>query len=199
MPRARKTSAELRLSQPRRGRLAKRIAEENAALGIVPEAESTRCLSYAFSMECFLGDVGRERETFQARILPGQTVAMELGTRFNWRIDHPLTAARGHATWVLENNSPCEHRTDCERFLRELSGETQFVCDPVAAANIRTRMNVFVGSPNWQLSAQENFELVEICAWKKTDGSNRFPESHWQSHRWRNVIAASEKVIRTQL
>jgi hypothetical protein len=196
MPQRRKTSRELLNSQSRTGRVAARIREE---AGLPAEAENLRCVSQSFSLDEFITKVSRERESFKDRVLPGQVVALEHGARFNWREDHPLTHARSHAEWELVNNLSGTHRNDCEKFLKELSGETEFILDPVAAANVRVWLDVMTGGPNWALTARQNFELVLANGWKKRDGTDRHDETFWQSFTHRNILAQGKKIVREQL
>jgi hypothetical protein len=196
MAQPRKSAAQLKLTQSRTGRIAARIREE---AGLPAEAENLRCLSQSYSLDEFIGKVSRERQSFKDRVLPGQVVALEHGARFNWREDHPLTAARSHAEWELVNNSTGTHRTDCEKFLKELSGETEFILDPVAAANVRVWLDVMTGGPNWALTARQNFELVLANGWKKRDGTDRHGDSFWESFSHRNCLAQGKKLVREQL
>jgi hypothetical protein len=196
MPRPRKTARDLMNSQSRKGRIDARRAEEE---GIPVKTEGLRCLSQAYSLDEFMTKVGRERTTFKDRVLPGQVIAQEHGARFNWREDHPLTQARSHAEWEIVNNLPGPHRNDCEKFLKELSGETDFILDPVAAANVRVWLDVMTGGPGWALTARQNFELVLTNGWKRKDGSDRHKPDFWESFTHRNILAAGKKIVRDQL
>ena len=124
-----------------------------------------------------------ERQTFSTRILPGQTVATELGNvRFNWRSNHPLAIVRKFAEHVAK--APTGYgqvtRRFCQRFLADLTSghERGFYIDPVAAESLP----LWLALRRWDCDTLAPMQLlcpVQIVAWKKATGEYRFNNLWW--------------------
>jgi hypothetical protein len=180
-----KPAWQLKLSQPRAGRLAQRIAEEG---GIPGGATSPRPERIAEFQE----RIRWSARTFSERLLPGEPLMLEFGgVDYNWR---------EFGSFTLAHKFAARHREQpgCAEFLEDLDSDTpQFFMDPTATEAIGSHwFTAFHDSVNWELTAEEVFTLTKIIGWKKPDGLPRYPESFWESHRFRNVLAAGFKAAR---
>jgi hypothetical protein len=95
MGRPRKSSEELKASGAKPFKVAKRVAEEQVALGNLPSTEEESSAKHSLSLAAFIARVKKVRETFCDRLDPTKTTCKELGNEeFNWREGHPLTILR---------------------------------------------------------------------------------------------------------
>jgi len=95
------------------------------------------------TLEEFLADTARQRATFTARLVPGQTILLDDDNQaFTWPDDDPSTRARDYCQRVVQGVLPaCDlHKRACARFLRDLEDGAArgFFFDAVAARHIAT-------------------------------------------------------------
>jgi len=130
------------------------------------------------TLEEFLADTARQRATFTARLVPGQTILLDDDNQaFTWPDDDPSTRARDYCQRVVQGVLPaCDlHKRACARFLRDLEDGAArgFFFDAVAARHIATWFAVFCKRPlfDWQL-----FTVVNLFGWRLPSGLRRFKE-----------------------
>lgn len=177
MARRRKTSEELQAAGAKPGRIAKRLAEEQAA-GITSPPPEEPIPSEAFSN--LVIRIAHERNTFARRIIPDQTVTLNFDNSvFSWPIGHPLTVAWDYATEVTSGKIIVGALTKlaAKRFLDDLTtgASHHLYIDPEAAENIFTWFTEF-NLPGLHLQPWQVWVLVQMFSWKRVDGTRRFRE-----------------------
>jgi hypothetical protein len=194
MARPRKTSKELILSGAPANKIAARIAEENSNPSVPDTTARTKWLPL------FLEAIAAEKSTFSKRVVPGQTLMLELGgVPFNWREEHPLTMARKYASYLVaipEATAPLPIlREECSQFLAELeTGHEQgFYLDPEAANSLEVTFNAF-DRHGWVCAELAIFDFVQYVAWKKPDGTRRYCAEDRESFKHRNVLEEALKL-----
>jgi phage terminase large subunit-like protein len=158
----------------------RRNPEKLRALGAKPRPGPKQELSLAVGLDLFIAGVGRERETFSARLIPGSTALKNLdGTVFAWSESHPLTIMKSYADDIVQHKIPAGSLgvQSCVRFLRDLDdGHTRGIfIDPVAVENIATWFHDF-NVTGFQLQPWELFIVGQAIGWKQPSGLRRFRE-----------------------
>jgi phage terminase large subunit-like protein len=133
------------------------------------------------TLEDFLGSVATERATFQQRLVPAETVCLDVAGPYEWPDDDASTVARRYALDVIEGGIVAGDliRRAAQRFLSDLETghERGLFFDPVAARHIVQFAETYCALKlmRWQV-----FVLVNIFGWKKPSGARRFTEA-WLS------------------
>ncbi|MGD1080387.1 MAG: terminase large subunit [Candidatus Sulfotelmatobacter sp.] len=134
------------------------------------------------SLSAFLKDVERERETFQKRMRPSTTIALDDGDlEYSWPEEDVATVARKYAVDVVQGGIVAGEliRRAATRFLTDLetAHERGLFFDPVAARHIVFFSETFC---DLKLLPWQVFVLANIFGWKKPSGTRRFTEA-WVS------------------
>jgi len=123
--RPKKSSAELRDSGARTGRIKAREAEERleAGLPVEEKAAEEKAPAPKMGLGLFIERVKHERKTFFERLVPGQTVCKDFEGEFTWKPEHALTIIRTYAEQVVNGGIVAGGftRQACARFLGDLS------------------------------------------------------------------------------
>lgn len=141
----------------------------------------------SISLRDFLAATQQARDTFAARLVPDQTMMMDVQsaaqagagepTAFEWPDDDPTTRARSYAMQCVQGAVlACDlHVRACARFLDDLEQghEKGFFYDPLAARQIVEWFTIFLGRDpyDWQL-----FVLVNLFGFRRPSGLRRFLE-----------------------
>lgn len=134
--------------------------------------------SDSISFAEFLAATQRARDTFPARLVPGQTMMRDEDGVFDWSPADPSTRARDYAQRVVQGALPaCDlNQRACARFLDDLEhgAEKGVFYDPVAARQIIQWFTCFCNRPpfDWQL-----FVLVNLIGFRLPSGLRRFKEA----------------------
>ena len=136
--RPKKSSAEMRDSGARTGRIKAREAEERLEAGLPVEEKPTEEKAPApkMGLGLFIERVKHERKTFFERLIPGQTVCKDFEGEFTWKPEHALTIIRTYAEQVVNGGIVAGGftRQACARFLGDLAAgaDRELFIDPVA-------------------------------------------------------------------
>jgi len=174
--RPRKTAEQLRLAGTVHAKVEARRREEQPA----PAAEPTG--PPGLPLADFIARVKHERETFDARLLPGCTVLradLDKEQAFAWLEAHPLTRMKDYAEGVVNGSVIAGSLAvlAAQRFLKDLTdGATRGIfIDPLAVENIATWFAEF-NVPDFVLQPWELFILGQAFGWKRPSGLRRFDE-----------------------
>jgi len=153
------------------GRVARRRAEELAkivpAVPVVPPPFKPR----SQFLDNFMQRYRWELDSFASRIVPNETLMLELGNRtFNWREDHVLTKCRAHAESIVNSETKRGPIAlgHCTKFLETLAHghENGIHADPMAFQNVLTTLETF-GDPGWHLNIWDLFFVANFMGWKR--------------------------------
>jgi phage terminase large subunit-like protein len=130
----------------------------------------------------FLAGVWRERETFAQRMLPTETVTLDVeGVAYQWPTGDPAEVARKYALDITQGTHVAGEliQRAAARFISDIERghERGLYFDPAAARHICQFSEQFCGLIllPWQV-----FVLANIFGWKKPTGARRFTEA-WVS------------------
>jgi hypothetical protein len=183
--RPKKSSAEMRDSGARTGRIKACEAEERleAGLPVEEKAVEEKAPAPKMGLGLFIERVKHERKTFFDRLVPGQTVCKDFEGEFTWKPEHPLTVIRTYAEQVVNGCIVAGGftRQACARFLGDLDAgaSRELFIDPVAVDNINTWFKYF-GEPEFDLQPWELFIVGQLFGWKLPSGLRRFREAWWE-------------------
>ncbi|HEV2522710.1 MAG TPA: terminase large subunit [Candidatus Acidoferrales bacterium] len=160
--------------------------EARAPFPAVPTTAENDTSPTTPSLEQFLGDVRNERTTFQNRLVPGQTVCLDVAAPYEWPEDDPAAVARLYCQQITQGAIPaCDLlRRSCARHLSDLeSAHTRgLFFDPIAARNIARWYKDFCAL---KLEPWETWIVTSLFAWKKPSGARRFQDA-WISMAKKN-------------
>ncbi len=191
MARPRKTAAELAASGAKPGRVAKRLAEER---GIGAPSLPPRPV---LTLDAFDKTVARERTSYSHRLVPGQTVCLDLdGKEFTRPENHPLTIMLKYAIGMTNGSliAGSLAKRACQHFLDDYKhgAEREIFLDPVAIQNIHTWFTEF-SEEGFVLQPWELFVVGNLLGWKKLNGTRRFREC------WLEVAKKSGKTALAEM
>lgn len=147
-----------------------------------PEPEATTTTENSGpSLEDFLADVRQGRETFLDRLVPDQTLCLDLvdgkPVAYGWPADDGATAGRQYCLDVIQGGIPsCQLlKRAAHRHLEDLeTGASHgWFYDPLAARQIVTWFESFCGL---KLQPWEVWLVTSLLAWKRPTGMRRFTE-----------------------
>lgn len=147
-----------------------------------PEATGTNSQAPRLPLSDFLAAVRLERETFTQRMVPDQTVCLDLidgkPTAYAWPAGDAATTAREYCLAVTQDGIvACDLlRRACARTLLDMedgAGRGLYY-DPVAARNIARWYADFCGL---KLADWQTWVVTSIFAWKKPGGTRRFSDA----------------------
>jgi hypothetical protein len=190
------SSDELRERGAKPHRWRKRLAEEQAkiAADLAAAAPPAEPLPPAppdpLAVDAYTASVLREWSTFAARHVSGEIIAREYGSGpfpgrdqdyadhgaiYNW---HPglLRTCRDYAEQIASNpeKTGTWSMELATRFLADLS-KSDFVFDVEGSKNVEKMIQVFADSTK-HIPMLRILAMVEFLCWKKSDGSDRFPD-----------------------
>jgi phage terminase large subunit-like protein len=172
--RPKKSAEELRLAGAQQVVVANRRLEEQEPVAQAP-APPPR-----LELVEFISRVKHERETFDVRLTPSETVVrLSDGEIFPWPDQHPITRMKAYAEGVVNGQiiSGSLAILAAQRFLKDLeTGAARgLFLDPLAVENIATWFTEF-NVPDFSLQDWEIFLVGQAFGWKRPSGLRRFDE-----------------------
>jgi phage terminase large subunit-like protein len=131
------------------------------------------------SLEVFLANVRMERNTFESRIVPDQTVCKDMGGEtYGWPDGDPAAVSRRYCLEVTQGGLVAGEllKRACVRTLGDLeTGHTRgLLYDPWAVRHIVRWCEDFCGL---KLEPWEQWILGELFGWKRPTGYRRYTEA----------------------
>lgn len=133
-------------------------------------------LKDAPTLEAFIVRVKNVRDSFSARLVPGETVCKVDGGLFTWPEGHAASIARNYAQQVIGGEIVAGElvKLACKRFIAELElgASRGFYFDGDEAAIIKEWFDNYVN--DWKIQPWQVFIVVNLFAWKWASGLRRF-------------------------